>query len=75
MKRTIKLMLFALVLLLHTRCSISKYAYRNHQNRVKQDEIQYEHSIPANQDWTRAYRNWWNRPQKDPFLIRLVTNN
>jgi hypothetical protein len=49
-----------------TSCTTLKPGCRYQQRAVRmaQLERQYEHSRPANKDAMRAWRNWWERPQK-----------
>lgn len=57
----------AIIIILLSSCK--PHCYTIHKNRVKQLEIQYEHSRAAKDDPNRAYRNWHNRPKNDTFLF------
>jgi hypothetical protein len=41
---------------------ITRFTVRHHKNRVLQEVIQYQGSIPAGKDPGRIYRNWDRRP-------------
>ena len=64
-----KKLIFIITVLILSSCSASKYGVRQRRNHIKQQEIQYEHSIPACKDHMRSTRNWWNRPHNDVFLF------
>jgi len=58
-----KLFITLAVALLLSSCATAKYKIRNHRNKIAQETIQYQRSLSAHEDWTRAYRNWYNRPR------------
>lgn len=63
-----------ITLLMFSSCGINKYSGRQRANHIKQQEIQYEHSVPACKDPMRSTRNWWNRPQGGLILFIFNLN-
>lgn len=58
-----KLLIYIALALLLSSCATTKYKVRKHRNRIAQEELQNTHSLSAHEDWTRAFRNWHNRPK------------
>lgn len=72
----IMLVIIVLIILIVTGCATPKHhvrsnltvteklqkKVRHHKNRIAQETIQYQSSIPAGKDWTRMYRNRDRRP-------------
>jgi len=58
-----KLIIFIALLLVLSSCATTKYKVRNRHNKIAQETIQYQRCLNAHQDWTRAFRNWHNRPK------------
>lgn len=58
-----KLLIYIALALLLSSCATAKYKVRKHRNKIAQETIQYQRSLSAHEDWTRAFRNCHNRPK------------